>query len=90
LKKLQEEARKSAMEFESTVRSEVAGIEGGVSSSLQSASSAVAELENSIRSPDAPAAPDLGPAALDTHAEAEPRQLPGGEESVPASGKAKS
>lgn len=56
LKRLQEEARKSAMEFESTVRSEVAGIESGVSSTLQSASSAVAELENSFKaSSDAPA-----------------------------------
>jgi sec-independent protein translocase protein TatB len=49
LKRLQEEARKSAMEFESTVRSEVAGIESGVASSLQSASSAVADLENSFK-----------------------------------------
>lgn len=49
LKRLQEEARKSAMEFESTVRNEVASIEGGVSSSLQSASSAVADLESSFR-----------------------------------------
>lgn len=49
LKRLQEEARKSAMEFESTVRSEVAGIESGVASSLQSASSAVADLESSFQ-----------------------------------------
>jgi sec-independent protein translocase protein TatB len=92
LKKLQEEARKSAMEFESTVRSEVAGIEGGVSSSLQSASSAVAELENSIRSSVSPdtAEPERQLAAMDTHTEAESLQLPGGEESMPASGKAKS
>lgn len=51
LKKLQEEARTAAMNFEGTVRSEVASIEGGLSSSLQSASSAVADLENSIRNP---------------------------------------
>lgn len=49
LKRLQEEARKSAMEFESTVRSEVAGIESGVASSLRSASSAVADLESSFK-----------------------------------------
>ena len=49
LKRLQEEARKSAMEFESTVRSEVASIEGGVASSIQSASSAVADLESSFK-----------------------------------------
>lgn len=90
LKKLQEEARKSAMEFESTVRSEVAGIEGGVSSSLQSASSAVAELENSIRSPDSAVEPGPQLAAMDTHAEAESRPLPGVEESMPVPGKAKS
>lgn len=83
LKKLQEEARKSAMEFESTVRSEVAGIEGGVSSSLQSASSAVAELENSMKSS---VLPDV--AAVDTRAEAEPQPLPGIDETIP--GKAKS
>ena len=51
LKKLQEEARTAAMNFEGTVRSEVASVEGGLSSSLQSASSAVADLENSIRNP---------------------------------------
>lgn len=51
LKKLQEEARKAAMNFEGTVRSEMASVEGGLSSSLQSASSAVADLENSIRNP---------------------------------------
>jgi sec-independent protein translocase protein TatB len=95
LKKLQEEARKSAMEFESTVRSEVAGIEGGVSSSLQSASSAVAELENSMKSsvaPDVRAAElDRQLAEADTHAEPEPQPqpLPGIEE-LPAAGKAKS
>lgn len=49
LKRLQEEARKSAMEFESTVRNEVASIETGVASSLQSASSAVADLESSFK-----------------------------------------
>lgn len=49
LKRLQEEARKTAMEFESSVRSEVAGIESGVASSLQSASSAVADLESSLK-----------------------------------------
>jgi len=51
LKRLQEEARQSAISLESTVRSEMAGIEKGVSSSLQSASSAVADLENSIKAP---------------------------------------
>lgn len=55
LKKLQEEARTAAMNFEGTVRSEVASVEGGLSSSLQSASSAVADLENSIRNPAAEA-----------------------------------
>lgn len=51
LKRLQEEARQSAISLESTVRNEMAGIEKGVSSSLQSASSAVADLENSIKEP---------------------------------------
>ena len=51
LKKLQEEARQSAMAFESSVRSEMAGVEGGVTASLQSASSAVADLENSLKVP---------------------------------------
>jgi len=51
LKRLQEEARQSAISLESTVRNEMAGIEKGVSSSLQSASSAVADLENSIKAP---------------------------------------
>lgn len=50
LKKLQEEARKSAMAFESSVRSEVAGVENGLSSSLQSASAAIGDLENSLKS----------------------------------------
>ncbi|MDD3354305.1 Sec-independent protein translocase protein TatB [Zoogloea sp.] len=57
LKKLQEEARQSAMAFESSVRSEVAG----VSASLESASSAVADLESSLKaggaSPTAAASP---------------------------------
>jgi sec-independent protein translocase protein TatB len=48
LKKLQEEARKSAMAFEGTVRSEMAGVESGLSSSLQSASSAIGDLENTL------------------------------------------
>lgn len=51
LKKLQEEARQSAMAFESSVRSEMAGVEGGVTATLQSASSAVADLENSLKTP---------------------------------------
>jgi sec-independent protein translocase protein TatB len=55
LKKLQEEARKSAMAFEGTVRSEMAGVESGLSSSLQSASSAIGDLENTLRTP--PASP---------------------------------
>jgi sec-independent protein translocase protein TatB len=50
LKKLQEEARKSAMAFEGTVRSEMAGVESGLSSSLQSASSAIGDLENTLKS----------------------------------------
>ena len=58
LKKLQEEARKSAMAFESSVRSEVASVEGGLSSSLQSASAAIGDLENSLKS-NPPAAPDI-------------------------------
>lgn len=49
LKKLQEEARTAAMAFEGSVRSEVQGIENGLSSSMESASAAVADLENSIR-----------------------------------------
>lgn len=53
LKKLQEEARTAAMAFEGTVRSEVQGIENGLSSTVASASSAVADLENTIRSPEA-------------------------------------
>ena len=50
LKKLQEEARKSAMAFEGSVRSEVASVENGLSSSLQSASSAIGDLENTLKS----------------------------------------
>lgn len=53
LKKLQEEARTAAMAFEGSVRSEVQGIESGLSSTVASASSAVADLENTIRSPEA-------------------------------------
>jgi sec-independent protein translocase protein TatB len=49
LKKLQEEARQSAMAFEGTVRSEVAGHrERPFVDRWQSASSAVADLENTI------------------------------------------
>ena len=58
LKKLQEEARKSAMAFEGTVRSEMAGVESGLSSSLQSASSAIGDLENTLKSTP-PASPEL-------------------------------
>lgn len=56
LKKLQEEARTAAMNFEGTVRSEVASVESGLTTSLQSASLAVADLENSIRAPAEPLA----------------------------------
>ena len=55
LKKLQEEARKSAMAFESSVRSEMASVESSVNASVASASSAVAELESSLKSPADPA-----------------------------------
>jgi len=65
LKKLQEEARKSAMAFESSVRSEVAGLE----SSLQSASSAVADLENTLKTQS-----DAGAALQDASAQLD-RQL---------------
>lgn len=61
LKKLQEEARKSAMAFEGSVRSEVAGVESGLSSSLQSASSAIGELENTLKS-----TPPVTPDVVDT------------------------
>jgi sec-independent protein translocase protein TatB len=74
LKKLQEEARQSAMSFESSVRGEMAGIENGVASSLQSASSAVANLESSFKAQpqDAAAVPD---GAHDAAAELLDRQL---------------
>ena len=72
LKKLQEEARTAAMNFEGTVRSEVASVEGGLSSSLQSASSAVADLENSIRNP---AGEPLAAAADAEHSAALDQQL---------------
>lgn len=48
LKRLQEEARTSAMAFESTVRSEIAGVESSVNASVASASSAVADLERDL------------------------------------------
>lgn len=72
LKKLQEEARTAAMAFEGSVRSEVTGFEKGLSSSLQSASSAVADLEKNLH---ASAAEAQHSAELD-------RQL--GEAEVPA------
>lgn len=50
LKRLQEEARTSAMAFESSVRSEIAGVESSVNASVASASSAVADLEKSLTS----------------------------------------
>ena len=71
LKKLQEEARQSAMSFESSVRGEMAGIENGVTSSLQSASSAVADLENSLKAQPQDATPvpnDAHDAAAEPHA----------------------
>ena len=74
LKKLQEEARQSAMSFESSVRGEMAGIENGVTSSLQSASSAVADLENSLKAQPQDATPvpndahDRQLAEAETHA----------------------
>ena len=61
LKKWQEEARKSAMAFEGSVRSEVASVESGLSSSLQSASSAIGDLENTLKS-----TPPASPALVDT------------------------
>ncbi|WP_374263922.1 Sec-independent protein translocase protein TatB [Zoogloea sp.] len=70
LKKLQEEARKSAMAFESSVRSEMASVESGVTSSLQSASAAVAELESSLK----PAPEAAEPSVTDASAELD-RQL---------------
>ncbi|MBS0346916.1 MAG: twin-arginine translocase subunit TatB [Proteobacteria bacterium] len=75
LKRLQEEARKSAMEFESTVRSEVASIEGGVASSLQSASSAVADLESSFKA-SSDAVPEVPAPASAQLAHAAPEALP--------------
>lgn len=61
LKKLQEEARQAAMSVETSIRSQVAEVEQGVSSSLQTASSAVAGLEDSFKA----AGPvEASPAAL--------------------------
>ena len=74
LKKLQEEARQSAMSFESSVRGEMAGIENGVTSSLQSASSAVADLENSLKAQPQDATP-VPNDAHDAAAELLDRQL---------------
>ncbi len=62
LKRLQEEARTSAMAFESTVRSEIASVESGVNASMASATSAVADLENSLKAPVEPT-PDAHEAA---------------------------
>lgn len=64
LKRLQEEARTSAMAFESTVRSEMASVESSVNASVASASSAVAELESSLKSPADPAPAGQDAAAL--------------------------
>src|SRR5574343_1509548 len=49
LKRLQEEARTSAMAFESSVRSEIASVESSVNASMASATSAVADLESSLK-----------------------------------------
>src|SRR5574343_2036893 len=65
LKRLQEEARQSAMAFESTVRSEIASVESGVNASVASASSAVADLEKSLAT--APEVRDAASAQLDQH-----------------------
>lgn len=51
LKKLQEEARKTAMEFESSVKGEVASLESGLSSVVGSATASVEELNRSIAAP---------------------------------------
>ncbi|KAB2969529.1 Sec-independent protein translocase protein TatB [Zoogloea sp.] len=63
LKKLQEEARQAAMSMETNIRSQVAEVEQGVSSSLQSASSAVAGLEDSFKATAEPSQA-AAPAAL--------------------------
>lgn len=67
LKRLQEEARTSAMAFESSVRSEIASVESGVNASVASATSAVADLESSLKSAAEPApdAHDTASAQLD-------------------------
>lgn len=53
LKRMQEEARKSAVAFEASVKSEMASFETSVTASVQSATSAVAELEHSLKTHDA-------------------------------------
>lgn len=58
LKRLQEEARKSAMDFEASVKSEMASFESSVTASVQSATSAVAELEHSLKTHDGTASVD--------------------------------
>lgn len=63
LKKLQDEARQAAMSMETNIRSQVAEVEQGVSSSLQSASSAVSGLEDSFKAAGEPSAAE-SPAAL--------------------------
>ncbi|MGL4407856.1 MAG: Sec-independent protein translocase protein TatB [Zoogloea sp.] len=52
LKRLQEDARKTAMELESSMRQQVSTLEHQVQDSLQTVNAAVADLENSIHPPE--------------------------------------
>lgn len=70
LKKLQEEARQAAMSVETNIRSQVAEVEQGVSASLNSASSAVAGLEDSFKAAVEPSAADTQAALSDAEAAA--------------------
>lgn len=70
LKKLQEEARQAAMSVETNIRSQVAEVEQGVSASLNSASSAVAGLEDSLKAAVEPPAAETQAALSDAEAAA--------------------
>jgi sec-independent protein translocase protein TatB len=56
LKRLQEDARKTAMELESSMRQQVSTLEHQVHDSLQTVNAAVADLENTIHHPEQAAA----------------------------------
>jgi sec-independent protein translocase protein TatB len=64
LKRLQEDARKTAMELESSMRQQVSTLEHQVHDSLQTVNAAVADLENTIHHPEQAAAQAETPGQL--------------------------